>query len=208
MLEQLQAIALPNCKYIQLRFRYRVDNSNVKIFSVVLSSDNKGVRQTTVFDLLMSVKSSIIDRFLTIQHESVEWETVSITYPNSRFGTKQDILKLPLQGFVGACQNTNIDPYELAILNISLRFPGRPMPKQVKVHGVYSSNSPEFAARAQHSAEAFIQRFTIEGSGISYRIQFQVPNKEKQAKASKGKKKVIKRKDDYIEPKMCFWKTE
>lgn len=208
MLEQLQGVKIPSCKFIQLRFRYRVDNSNIKILSLVLSSDRKGIRPLSVFDLLMSVKNEIIQRILVIQHESVNWETVSITYPNSRFGAREDILKLPLQGFNGFCQDPGIDPYQLFLLNVSLRFPGRPMPKQVKIHGVYREKTEAFGYAAEQCAKAFVERFTIPEIGVSYKVCFSVQNRQKPDKSVKGKKKEQQKKDEYIEPVMCFWKTE
>ena len=209
MLEQLQSVLLPNCKYIQLRFRYRVDGSSAKIFSVLLTVDgHNNSRAATVYDLLVSVRQSILEPFLVLQANCVVWETVSITYPSSRQGSKLDILKLPLQGLRGLKQETNLESYQLSVLTVSLRFQGRPLPKQVKVHGISYEDSSDFDALAKHCAEVYINRFTIPNSGLSYKLLFTVLQPGGSSKAttnSKNKKKTVHKTYQYVEPVMCFW---
>lgn len=209
MLQQLQSIVLPSCKHIQLRFRYRVDGSSAKVFSILLLVEGQNNnRPATVYDLLSSIRDSVLEPFLVLQANCVEWETVSITYPSSRQGSKQDILKLPLQGLRGLKADSNLESYELSVLNISLRFQGRPLPKQVKIHGICYENSSDFDALAKECAEVYIKRFVIPNTGLSYKLLFTVLQSDKSSKGtlqSKNKKKPIRKSYQYIEAVMCFW---
>ena len=212
MLEQLKSVKIPVCKHIKLRFRYCIDNSVIKVLTLLLSIDIQHVGQANVFDLIMSVRDNILIRFMAMQHVCVEWETVSISYPGCRFGTKQDLLKLPLPDFRGLCENKNIDPYELSILYISLRFAGRPSPRHVKIHGIYNDESPDIAMVASNSANCFMERFVIPGTGVSYRLYFTteiINGKTSDAKNNGNKKKskqITKRTTQYLDPIMTFWR--
>lgn len=209
MLVQLQTVILPACKYIQLRFRYRVDGSTAKVFSVLLSLEGQNVsRPATAYDLLSSVRESVLAPFLVLQSNCVVWETVSITYPNSRHGSKYDILKLPLQGIRGFKANTTLESYQLSVLTVSLRFQGRPLPKQVKVHGVCHEESSDFYELAQVCADIYRTRIHIPNCGLSYKLLCTVQQPLKNAKTSsngRSKKKTTKKTYQYVEPVMCFW---
>jgi len=67
MLEQLKSVKLPICKHIKLRFRYCIDNSVMKVLTLLLSVDRQHIGQVSVFDLIMSVRDNIVIYFMAMQ---------------------------------------------------------------------------------------------------------------------------------------------
>lgn len=220
MLEQLDTHVLPSCKFIQLRYRYSISSSMVKMKIITfLIQIELHYKTVSIYRLLDSVKQNILNDIFYLQHEDVDWKTVSITFPYSRYGSTKDLLKLPLIDYRGLGCFPNADRYNLQVMHIGLRFAGRPLPKNVKIHGICPDETPHFHYVADSCANVYKSKLEIGDTGIMYKLIFESEDIKKTSKQQQSEKKQIqgnkksqqnhktsqKRQLNIIEPTICYW---
>jgi len=121
-------------KLIRLRFRYKLPTGQVKVLVYTLEVSRVDSNALTVYDFLQSVFEDLLSPILLLQNENVIWLTVSITYPLKK-DRRHDLLKLPLTDIKGLVKS-NTDNYNLRVLNLTVRFTGKPLPLINKIYGV------------------------------------------------------------------------
>lgn len=176
-LNQLKNIYIQPTRLIKLRFRYRIANSQVKVLCFTLNIKYVQAGQLNVYDFIESIMEDVLSSFILLQSESVQWETLSITYPLKR-GPKCDLLKLPLFGLKGAVSNK--EPNSLGkVLHISIRFEGRPLPTNVKVYGIHPNESEINKDLVDSCSYIYTNNFFIKNTGITYNLVFPPQKKQK-----------------------------
>ena len=172
MYEQLKNVYIIPAKIIRLRFNYHLPNKQSKVLVYTLEMKHIVSENLTVYSFLMSVMEQLLSPFLLMQHEYVNWDTVSITYP-LRKDNKYDLLKLPLQNITRQIESEESFNM-LKHISISVRFKQHPMPMNVKIFGIETQgHNPELINEWLNTCSAIYERsFMVPETGVSYRIIF------------------------------------
>lgn len=108
--------------------------------------------------------------FLFLSYVNVVCNYVIITYPEARFGTSNNLLKIPIDGFRGFNNLDGTEPYYLSTLLLSIKFALRPLPNKVAVYYILNKNNEE----TRFLEEDCVKRFTSKNSYIRYKVLFTV----------------------------------
>lgn len=168
MFEQLKTVYITPTKIIRVRFRYKLPSNQKKVLAYTLEIAQIQSYTLNVHDFLLSVLENILTPFILLQNHSVVWETVSITYP-MKPNKSNDLLKLPLlnvRGFI----NKKLDPSGLGIVNVSVRFKGKPLPFNTKVYGIDMFNINENLLPG--CSQIYEKEHFVDNTNVSYKVVF------------------------------------